>query len=53
MSSSEMLYARERIAELAIKLVHGHQDRDGSPVTLETLVAAVSRYEMLLEGERR
>jgi hypothetical protein len=45
MSSVDVLYARERIADLAVRLVHGWRDTDGAPVTLESLTAAVSLYE--------
>jgi len=37
--------AAERVVDVARRLVHGERDEDGAPITLESLVAAVSAYE--------
>ena len=39
---------KQRVVDVARRLVHGAADADGAPLGLETLTAAVSDYEAAL-----
>lgn len=44
---------KDRLVEIARKLVHGERDVDGARVTLESLTTAVSDYEAALAAAGR